>query len=129
MLVPNKRVFRIPVNYVNHKRVDLTINGWNAPRLSRNNPARTFPSLAMVSDWLIPPLFDLRTHLVHPSIHQPQTSDDNNVSLSINRESSILKLNRLVCLIMLRDCWVISLVRLTILYEAQKNEGHTPAIH
>ena len=54
----------------------------------------------MVSDRLIPPSSDLKTHFVHPPIHQPPTPDDNNVSLLVDRESSILKLNRLVCLIM-----------------------------
>ena len=76
----------------------------------------------MVSDRLIPPSSDLRTHLVHPPIHQPPTPDDNNIRLLIDRESSILKLNRLVCLIMWRGDWVISLVRLTILYGAPTNE-------
>ena len=54
----------------------------------------------MVSDRLIPLI--LRTHFVHPPIHQSSTPDDNNVNQLINRESSILKLNRLVFLIMLR---------------------------
>lgn len=34
-------------------------------------------------------------------MHQPSTSDDNNVSLLIDAESSVLKLKRLVCLIIL----------------------------
>ena len=50
-------------------------------------------STRMVSDRLIPPSFDLKTHLVHPPIHQPPTPDDNNVSLLLDRESFILKPN------------------------------------
>ena len=48
----------------------------------------------MVLDILIPPLFDFKTYLVHSLIHQLLILDDNNVSLLINRKSSILKLNR-----------------------------------
>ena len=52
-------------------------------------------------DRLISPSSDLRNHLVHSFIYQTLILNDINVSLLINRESSIVKLNRFVSLIML----------------------------
>ena len=50
---------------------------------------------------VISPMFE-KTFLVHPFTHQPPTPDDNNRSLLVARKSSILKFNRLICLIIWR---------------------------
>ena len=56
----------------------------------------------MVSEGVIPPTSNEKSHFVHPPTHQPPTPDDNILSLFIARESSILKLNRFICLIIWR---------------------------
>ena len=55
----------------------------------------------MVLDRLILSLFDFKTNLIYPLIYQQPSLDNNNISLLINRKSSIFKLNRLIYLIML----------------------------
>lgn len=57
----------------------------------------------MVSDKLISPLSDFKTHLVYLPIHQLPISDDNNISLLINKKLFIFKLNKIVYLIMLHS--------------------------
>ena len=56
----------------------------------------------MVSEGVIPPTSNQKSHLVHPPTHQPPTPDDDKLSLFIARESSILKLYRFICLIIWR---------------------------
>ena len=69
--------------------------------LLRHSPNLPF-QYDMVSYRLIPLSSDMKTDLDHPPIHQPPIPDDNNISLLIDRESSILKLDRPVCYIMRR---------------------------
>lgn len=57
----------------------------------------------MVLDRLILLLSDFETHLVYLPIYQPPISDDNNISLLINRKLFILKFNSIVCLIILHS--------------------------
>ena len=54
---------------------------------------------AMVADILKSPTLNEKSRNVHSPTHQPPIIDDNNVSLLGDRESCILKLNRLICLI------------------------------
>lgn len=49
--------------------------------------------------------------MFNPPIYQPPTTDDDNISLLIDSESSVLKLNILLYLIIWRGDWIISLVK------------------
>ena len=69
---------------------------------AQSPPGLFFSLTCMVSDRLVSPTSDQKTHNVHSPTHQPPTIDDNNVSLLDDRESSSLKLNRLICLIIRR---------------------------
>ena len=51
-------------------------------------------SLRMVADILIPPTLNEKSRNVQPVSPQPQPHNNNNLSLLVDRESSILKLNR-----------------------------------
>ena len=73
----------------------------------------------MVADILNPPTLNEKSRNVQLISSQPQPHNDNNLSLLVDRESSILKHNRLVCLIIWRGDGVIHLVTLTILYESK----------
>ncbi len=53
----------------------------------------------MVADIQNPPTLNEKCRIVQPISPQPQPNNDNNLSLLVDRESSILKLNRLVYLI------------------------------
>ena len=51
-------------------------------------------SSRMVADILIPPTLNEKSRNVQPVSPQPQPHNNNNLSLLVDRESSILKLNR-----------------------------------
>ena len=55
---------------------------------------------------LYPTVLNSKSHNIQPNTPQPQAHNDNNSSLLIARESSILKYNRLVCLIIRANYWV-----------------------
>lgn len=63
----------------------------------------------MVSNRLSLPLFNFKTHFVYLLIYQLSILNNNNISLLINKKSSIFKFSRLVYLIMLYNNWIISL--------------------
>ena len=70
------------------------------------------------------PKIEMQKSHVQPNTPQSQPHNDNNSSLLMARESSVLKYNRLVCLIIWRGGRVTCLVTLTILYECQMGNAN-----
>ena len=96
---------------------------WMGANRKRSSLSREWGSKdwSMVADILIPPTLNEKSRNVQPVSPQPQPHNNNNLSLLVDRESSILKLNRFEFGIIWRCDGVIRLVTLNILYGRKIN--------
>ncbi len=78
----------------------------------------------MVADILILPTLNKNSRNIQPISPQIQPYNNNNLNLLVDKESSILKLNKFIYWIIWRGDRVIHLVTLNILYKKKINDAN-----